>query len=409
MLTTRTEQTAITDAADVQNNLLEIPNEFLCPIQLEIMRDPVIVADGFTYERVAIEEWLRGHRTSPKTGLQLPHTTLIPNHTLRQSIESVMKKMTIIQRRDIEQRQQELDLKKIMELREMDLQVLEEKFAKAMGRIERMNTCLPRVTFFGANDGIPRELALKILDQVSPNPSSVTELRQYLQLTCVSKSWHTLFNDGRLIAKRKAVKKQLLDILNAGDLEKANGLIRPPGIEINSMMLINSLRSMNLELIKHVYEKLGSDPEIMRQCVHKLPHVPRVPYKQGQPQNLENTVFYCRWATLSDILADENNFEARVYASDWLWKQNGSNPNWIMSITKASEHIRVINRKGEVVEELAGDNSCGPSALKYRLPFYATNCYIKQINCAAEACYDCYVYIDEQQKACVASGVNEKS
>lgn len=30
------------------------------------MRDPVIAADGHTYDREAIEMWLRNHDTSPK-------------------------------------------------------------------------------------------------------------------------------------------------------------------------------------------------------------------------------------------------------------------------------------------------------------------------------------------------------
>ena len=41
-------------------------DEFSCPITRELMRDPVIAADGHTYDREAIEMWLRNHNTSPK-------------------------------------------------------------------------------------------------------------------------------------------------------------------------------------------------------------------------------------------------------------------------------------------------------------------------------------------------------
>ncbi|KAE8690313.1 hypothetical protein F3Y22_tig00110895pilonHSYRG00009 [Hibiscus syriacus] len=34
-----------------------IPHEFLCPITVEIMRDPVIVASGQTFERESIQKW----------------------------------------------------------------------------------------------------------------------------------------------------------------------------------------------------------------------------------------------------------------------------------------------------------------------------------------------------------------
>ncbi|KAG0493569.1 hypothetical protein HPP92_004563 [Vanilla planifolia] len=53
---------------------LMIPNDFLCPISLEIMMDPVIVATGQSYERSSIQKWLdAGHRTCPKTRQTLSH------------------------------------------------------------------------------------------------------------------------------------------------------------------------------------------------------------------------------------------------------------------------------------------------------------------------------------------------
>jgi serine/threonine protein kinase len=52
------------------------------------MTDPVVCADGQTYERHAIEGWFaRGRMTSPSTGAALPDTTLTPNIGLRNAIE----------------------------------------------------------------------------------------------------------------------------------------------------------------------------------------------------------------------------------------------------------------------------------------------------------------------------------
>ena len=39
--------------------MAEVPVYFKCPIWEVLMNDPVTLADGFTYERVAAEEWLR--------------------------------------------------------------------------------------------------------------------------------------------------------------------------------------------------------------------------------------------------------------------------------------------------------------------------------------------------------------
>ncbi|CAH1433500.1 unnamed protein product [Lactuca virosa] len=63
-----------------------IPHEFLCPISLEIMTDPVIIATGQTYERESIQKWLNTHRTCPKTGEILTHLALAPNFALRNLI-----------------------------------------------------------------------------------------------------------------------------------------------------------------------------------------------------------------------------------------------------------------------------------------------------------------------------------
>lgn len=47
------------------------------------MEDPVIAADGHTYERDAMQKWLAEHGTSPVTGHTLEHSMLIPNMILR--------------------------------------------------------------------------------------------------------------------------------------------------------------------------------------------------------------------------------------------------------------------------------------------------------------------------------------
>ncbi|WOL01976.1 protein spotted leaf 11 [Canna indica] len=63
------------------------PDDFRCPISLELMKDPVIVATGQTYDREFIEEWLAaGHDTCPKTQQKLSSKTLTPNYVLRSLI-----------------------------------------------------------------------------------------------------------------------------------------------------------------------------------------------------------------------------------------------------------------------------------------------------------------------------------
>jgi hypothetical protein len=56
---------------------------FLCPITHDVMTDPVVSADGYTYERSAIARWFETSRKSPVTGQTLPHIDLVPNHSVR--------------------------------------------------------------------------------------------------------------------------------------------------------------------------------------------------------------------------------------------------------------------------------------------------------------------------------------
>lgn len=58
-------------------------SEYYCPITCQLMGDPVVCADGTSYDRTAIETWLLSHNTSPLTGSVLPHKNLIPNLSLR--------------------------------------------------------------------------------------------------------------------------------------------------------------------------------------------------------------------------------------------------------------------------------------------------------------------------------------
>ncbi|PPD73506.1 hypothetical protein GOBAR_DD29563 [Gossypium barbadense] len=70
---------------------VEVPKYFICPISLQIMRDPVTAITGITYDRESIEQWLlKGKSTNcPVTQQPLPTVSdLTPNHTLRRLIQA---------------------------------------------------------------------------------------------------------------------------------------------------------------------------------------------------------------------------------------------------------------------------------------------------------------------------------
>ncbi|KAL8170590.1 hypothetical protein V2J09_022394 [Rumex salicifolius] len=69
-----------------------VPSYFMCPIFQEVMQDPQIAADGFTYEAEALKGWLdSGHDTSPMTNLKLENHVLIPNRALRSAIQEWLR------------------------------------------------------------------------------------------------------------------------------------------------------------------------------------------------------------------------------------------------------------------------------------------------------------------------------
>mmetsp|Transcript_53656 Transcript_53656/g.116997 ORF Transcript_53656/g.116997 Transcript_53656/m.116997 type:complete len:406 (+) Transcript_53656:470-1687(+) len=69
-------------------NSTELPAA-ICPITQEIMEDPVVCADGHSYERSAITQWLLARETSPCTNTPLAHRNVVPNYALRNLIAEV--------------------------------------------------------------------------------------------------------------------------------------------------------------------------------------------------------------------------------------------------------------------------------------------------------------------------------
>ncbi|KAE8692988.1 E3 ubiquitin-protein ligase PUB22 [Hibiscus syriacus] len=69
---------------------IEIPSHFLCPISLQLMRDPVTISTGITYDRESIEQWLFSFKNMvcPVTKQVLHELDLTPNHTLRRLIQA---------------------------------------------------------------------------------------------------------------------------------------------------------------------------------------------------------------------------------------------------------------------------------------------------------------------------------
>ncbi|KAA8516809.1 hypothetical protein F0562_017081 [Nyssa sinensis] len=72
------------------NEYAEWPNMDECIKSENIMKDPVTVSTGITYDRESIEKWIFSgkNNTCPATNQVLSNSDLTPNHTLRRLIQS---------------------------------------------------------------------------------------------------------------------------------------------------------------------------------------------------------------------------------------------------------------------------------------------------------------------------------
>ncbi|EOA28909.1 hypothetical protein CARUB_v10025155mg [Capsella rubella] len=75
-------------AQEIVDTFMSLPKDFVCSISLCLMKDPVIVSTGQTYDRSSIFRWFEeGRSTCPKTGQKLVDSScIVPNHALRNLI-----------------------------------------------------------------------------------------------------------------------------------------------------------------------------------------------------------------------------------------------------------------------------------------------------------------------------------
>ncbi len=80
------EEESDDDIDDMYHNS-NVPNEFLCPISLNIMKNPVISIYGHTYEKKKIIRWIKKKHKCPMTNRPLYEYQLIPNIALKNIID----------------------------------------------------------------------------------------------------------------------------------------------------------------------------------------------------------------------------------------------------------------------------------------------------------------------------------
>lgn len=65
-----------------------VPDQFVCPLTLDVMQRPLYSKHGHSFERKAILEWLATEDTCPITRRPLSPSLLIPNNQLARQISN---------------------------------------------------------------------------------------------------------------------------------------------------------------------------------------------------------------------------------------------------------------------------------------------------------------------------------
>ncbi|CAG9323652.1 unnamed protein product [Blepharisma stoltei] len=121
-------------------------DEYLCPITHELMTNPVVAADGITYEKSAITLWLKkGHHRSPVTNERLLHNSLIPNLALKKLIDKFRSELPLIQRENqvkvnIEEavKFKEEVLKQAIGMNNQQIRRIEDELNEEKAKVERL-------------------------------------------------------------------------------------------------------------------------------------------------------------------------------------------------------------------------------------------------------------------------------
>lgn len=108
----------------MSNINMAIPEEYLCPISLEIMTDPMVAADGHSYQKESIIGWLsKGNKRSPITGANLSFPILYDNFILKKIINESL----CLEHEQILQAEVKSDLEKAIQEKDEIIKTLLEK------------------------------------------------------------------------------------------------------------------------------------------------------------------------------------------------------------------------------------------------------------------------------------------
>ncbi|WOL12820.1 U-box domain-containing protein 9-like [Canna indica] len=198
-----------------------IPAHFLCPISAELMRDPVVLASGQTYDRPFIQEWLSsGNRTCPQTQQVLSNTIVTPNHLVRSMISQwcIEHGVTLPPLDDehgegLITRKERIALTRILEKLSSTSSIQERKQA-----VRELRLLTKRNRSFRALIGENPNTIAKLLSVLSvPELNCDLEVQEDIVTTILNLSIHD--SNKKIVGDNPQAIPLLIDVLNTGTME----------------------------------------------------------------------------------------------------------------------------------------------------------------------------------------------
>lgn len=105
-----------------------IPNDFYCPISLQLMKNPYVSKYGHSFEYDEIKKWIEQQKKCPITRKSLTLDEIFPNTSLRNSIDDIQSKISVKQLKPSLQAQQndhfdKISIKSFVDSSESELMV----------------------------------------------------------------------------------------------------------------------------------------------------------------------------------------------------------------------------------------------------------------------------------------------
>ncbi|XP_009779917.1 U-box domain-containing protein 9-like [Nicotiana sylvestris] len=223
------------------------PHEFVCPLSGQLMKDPVVLASGQTYDRPFIQKWLKdGHRTCPETKQVLSHSVLTPNHLVRKMISQWCQKHGIElpgpshdENQDIITNADRDHLNSLLEMLSSSKVPEQKKAAKEVRVLTKQMPSL-RAVFGECNDAITKLLNPLLSGNVNTHP----DLQEDLVTTVLNISIHD--SNKKLVAENPVALPFLIESLKFGTLETRS----------NSAAALFTLSALDSN--KHIIAKVGA-------------------------------------------------------------------------------------------------------------------------------------------------------